>query len=109
MENNVKKIKLYLDYKCFPLWIYDENDVLVDNDLVEELATNVEIESELVKIQEEYDNLFMDSEKEFSFLGFKDKYQKEAFVSRVKEIHTKIKRVVGEYYIVEDVVDIDNI
>ena len=28
----LKRIRLLLDYSCYPVWLYDENNEIVDND-----------------------------------------------------------------------------
>lgn len=37
-------IKIFLEYQCYPIWIYNEQGELVDNDLVEELKGEDEID-----------------------------------------------------------------
>lgn len=34
---SMKKIKILLDYHCYPLWVYNEHGELIDNDIVDEL------------------------------------------------------------------------
>jgi hypothetical protein len=57
----MKKIRLLLEYKSYPMWIYDENDELIDNDIIEELKSEKEINEMLMEIQVIYDSLFIDS------------------------------------------------
>ena len=37
----VKKIRIMLDYKCYPVWLYDENGDIIDTLLPEELRDYV--------------------------------------------------------------------
>lgn len=40
----MKEIRLFLDYKCYPIWIYDENGSLINNDLSEEIKNENDFE-----------------------------------------------------------------
>lgn len=42
-NEKVKKIKISLEYGCFPIWIYDEN-FLIDNELSNVLINDKDIE-----------------------------------------------------------------
>ena len=41
----VKKIRLILDYGCYPVWLYDENGNIVDTLLPDELRSDRELDS----------------------------------------------------------------
>lgn len=103
------KIKLKLEYKCFPMWIYDENNILINNDIVDGLSTNKSIDSLLTSIQDEFDALFVDNGTEFYFDGFKNNNDKSNFVNKVQEVYTQIKNEVGKDYIIENLIDINHI
>lgn len=47
----MKKIKLKFEYRCFPVWIYGENDELIENDLPPYLMGDNDIVSKFVQIQ----------------------------------------------------------
>ncbi len=57
----MEKIKIELDYKCFPVWIYNDNNELETNDLPEYLIGDETIDYIFVEIQKTYDNLFVDN------------------------------------------------
>lgn len=40
----MKKIKVQLEYRCFPIWLYDENGNLIDNDFPASLIGDPEID-----------------------------------------------------------------
>ena len=65
-------VKLRLEYKCFPMWIHDEQGNLIDNDIVEEISDDNEIVNLLDNIQEEFNELYVDDGIEFSFKGFQN-------------------------------------
>lgn len=86
----MKKIKLMLEYCCFPIWIYDENRNLIDNDIPNEM-NDKKINSICTEIQEQYDLLFVDNEKEFKYIGFHDENSKNELVKKVMKIEEMLK------------------
>ncbi|CEE00434.1 hypothetical protein BT1A1_0579 [Caldibacillus thermoamylovorans] len=73
-------IKIFLEYQCYPIWIYNEQGELVDNDLVEELKGEDEIDNMLLEIQNIYDSPFEDNAINFEFKGFSN--EKAYFLGR---------------------------
>ncbi len=100
----ITKLRLMLDYHCYPVWLYDEKDHLVDTLLPEELRDDVELDALFDSLQARYDVLFIDTEKEFSFAGFNSEEEKQAFLNdwnhAVKKLRDKCN---GRYTIVDDV------
>ncbi|HLR34523.1 MAG TPA: hypothetical protein VK071_04240 [Tissierellales bacterium] len=105
----MSKIKLRLEYKCFPMWVYDENDSLINNDLVDELKNNDTIDFLLKSIQEDFDNLFINDGREFRYEGFRDNNAKKSFQKKVQDAYSIIKNRVGEDYIIESFIDINEL
>lgn len=100
----MNEIRLYLDYKCFPIWIYDETGTLIENDLPNELKNNIDLDKKLVNLQEEYDSLFTDSNTTFSYNGFIDKVKKQEFVNQFDKIQQKLEgELTGKYKVVNKI------
>jgi hypothetical protein len=102
----MKKIKLYLEYQCYPMWIYDEDGELVDNNIADELVNESLIVKALDDIQEAYDNLFEDNEVNFEFKGFALEQDREQFLHLVSETVTYIESRLGNNYKVENKINI---
>ena len=102
----MQKIRIYLDYRCFPVWVYDDNGELLDNDLPKELSGNVEVENAFVEIQSIYDSLFLDDSTEFRYIGFNNKLDKEKFIKKIDNAVNLILSKLGESYIIEKEIDI---
>lgn len=102
----MKKIKIILEYKCYPMWIYNEDNEFIDNDLVEELKDDVEVDSILMNIQETYDKLYEDDEVSFEYAGFKDENEKKKFTLEIQGAIDLIKLKVADKYIVENCIEI---
>ena len=75
----MKVIKIKFEYGCFPVWIYGENDELIDNDLPPYLVGDSDVDPKFVRIQEMYDSLYLNDGKEFKYIGFKENEERESF------------------------------
>jgi hypothetical protein len=73
------KVKVYLDYQCFPIWTYDSNGILIDNDFPQELRENQELRERFQALQEKYNRLFIDNEIEFKYMGFESEEDRLLF------------------------------
>lgn len=102
----MKKIKIYLDYRCFPIWIYDDNGDLVDNDLPKELSKDKEVDDAFVEIQNVYDNLFYDNSIEFKYIGFSNESDKEKFMKMIDDAVNLIVSKLGYSYLIEKKIDV---
>ncbi|MDQ1236115.1 hypothetical protein QE450_003613 [Paenibacillus sp. SORGH_AS306] len=98
----MKKIKLYLEYRCYPMWIYDEQDELVDNAIVPELIYHTSIVQALDQIQAIYDRLFKDNNISFEFEGFTEQQDKEDFLKLVSETTFLIENQLKNDYKIEN-------
>ncbi len=100
----LKKIRLLLDYGCYPVWLYDENGDVIDTLLPEELRDDAELDAKFDDLQARYDALFIDNAHEFSFIGFKSAEEREIFCfdweNTVNELVNKLN---GKYPVQNDV------
>ena len=95
------KIKIFLEYQCYPMWIYNEKGELVDNELVEELKNDAEIDNMFAEIQSIYDGLYEDDAINFEFKGFTNEIEKSEFILKIKNATTLVREKVGNKYIIE--------
>lgn len=100
------KIKIFLEYQCYPMWIYNEKGELVDNDLVEELKNEIQIDNMLLEIQSIYDDLYEDNAISFEFKGFTQELEKESFIQKVEDVISVIMEKVGDKYLIEKKINI---
>ena len=101
----MKVIKIKFEYGCFPVWIYGENDKLVEIDLPPNLIGDSDIDPKFVRIQEIYDSLYLDDGKEFKYIGFKENEERENFFREVFLAINLLKDKVNDEYIIEDNTD----
>lgn len=101
----MKKMRLYLDYRCFPVWTYDENGILIWDDFPPEDQPGGRLEELKNLIVDEYGSLFIDGH-EFSYKVFSSKEEGIKFLSLLDEFRTLIKaRYSKEYEIIDDFSD----
>ncbi len=101
LEETMKTIKIELEYKCYPMWVYDENGDLLDNAIVQELADEIDIVNNLDKVQELFNQLYEDTEIIFQFKGLSDDREREQFNLLMSETVAMIKSKIGSVYKVE--------
>ena len=98
----MKKIKLFLSYNCYPMWIYEENGELLKNDIADELNDQLYIKKQLDLIQLTYNNLFINNETEFKYNGYSDVLEKEDFQKRVDKLVEQIHIKLDQIYSIEN-------
>ena len=86
-----RKIRVIWDYPCFPIWVYDEKGELIANSLPDELSGDEEFYALCRKLQLQYNSLFLDNEKEFSYIGFNDPDEEKQFYSDVEKMCDLLK------------------
>lgn len=100
------KLRLSLEYRCYPLWIYGENDEFIDNNFPDELDSYIEIDTLLDEIQSDFDGLFIDNEKVFDYVGFSDNDSREMFSNKINRVEKMIRKAIGAHCILENKVDV---
>lgn len=101
----MKVIKIKLEYGCFPVWIYDENDELIENDLPSCLIGDNDIDSKFVCIQDIYNGLYLNDGKEFRYIGFKEPEKRETFLTDLFLAVNILEDKLNDEYIIEDNMD----
>lgn len=100
----VKRIRLLLEYGCYPVWLYDDNYGVIDTLLPEELRSDVELDRKFDDLQARYDALFINDAHEFSYIGFKTDADREIFLRDWKLATAELKeKLQGKYPISDDV------
>lgn len=93
-----QQVRLILEYHSFPLWICDENGILIDTGMVDELDDDKWLKEQLSSIQDYYNGLFIDNKVEFSFVGVSDISEAKRFAEQVESIFKYIQKRIGSIY-----------
>lgn len=97
-----KRIKLMLEYGCYPMWVYSEAGELLCNDLIDALKGAAEIEALLDEMQDAYDALFINDAVQFAYKGFETAEAKAAFLRKVTRVTQRLKEAIGDAYAIEN-------
>lgn len=96
----MKVIRIKLEYGCFPVWIYSENNELIENDLPSYLIGDNDIDPLFIHIQEVFDSLYLNDGKEFRYIGFRDKEQRELLSKELSVAINLLKSKLDNEYII---------
>ena len=64
---------MLLEYNTYCVWLYDENDEIIDNDIPPEWNDDQELTNAFMTVNDIYDTFFINNEKEFRYIGCKSK------------------------------------
>ncbi len=100
----IKKIRLMLEYNTYPIWLYDEDDDIIDNDNPPEWDDDKVLTDAFMAVSDLYDTFFIDNKQEFRYVGCKDEKTlqqlNDAIAYAVKILMDKNN---GKYEIVNDI------
>ena len=105
----LKRIKLSLAYKTYPVWTYDENDMIIDNDLPAEWSNDKQLDNAFMDISDMYDLQFIDNAVDFEYIGFKDDSLRESFISKIQKAVEMIKKKNNNKYVIQNNIDISSL
>jgi len=98
------KIRLLLDYPCYPVWLYDDDGGVIDTCLPDELSNDIELDARFTDLQKRYNALFINNEKEFSYVGFQRSDEEKAFYADMLDAIRELKeKLGGRYEIIDDI------
>ena len=87
----IKKIRLMLEYNTYCIWLYDENDEIIDNDNPPEWDD---------------DTFYIDNGKEFRYVGCPDQRTREKLKSLIANaVSILMDKNNGKYSIQNDIHD----
>ncbi|MBQ3692358.1 MAG: hypothetical protein II931_03450 [Clostridia bacterium] len=104
----MRVIKIKPEYGCFPIWLYDEDGLFIDNRLPHKNVQNRHaVKAAFVKVQEAYEKLFVNNDSEFSYIGFSSEEQKAQFTEQFNSAAELLSKAVGDKYIIVNAVDLE--
>ena len=104
----MKTLRVFFDYPGFPVWMYDEDDRLIENELPKEFQDDQEMVTLLETLGRTYEELFTNNSKEFSYHGFSTKEQQLEFVQMFRRACEMLKqKSEGLYHVKIDKLDIE--
>ena len=100
----LKTIRLMLEYNTYCIWLYNENDEIIDNDNPPEWNDDSELTNAFMAISDLYDTFFVDNEKEFRYIGCPDNDTKARLLQLIDNAVALLeKKNAGKYIIQNDI------
>jgi hypothetical protein len=87
------------------MWIYDDNNFLVDNEIIDDLKNDMDIVQMLDQIEHTYNGLYEDNPIFLNYKGFSLESEREEFIQKLRDMVILIQKRVGDKYIVDDQID----
>ena len=103
----IKKIRLMLEYDTYCIWLYNENDEIIDNDNPPEWNDDAELTEAFMAISDLYDTFFVDNEKEFKYIGCPDKETKARLQQLIDNAVALLEKKNAGKYIIQNDIHID--
>ena len=100
----IEKIKVFLEYNTFPVWLYNEKEEIVDNDLPQEWESDKALEDAFMELSDFYDTFFVDTPNEFRYEGCKNEKERKKLKALADfAIKLLVERNQGKYTIIDNI------
>lgn len=100
----IKKIRLMLEYDTYCVWLYDENDEIIDNDNPPEWDDDQQLTDAFMAVSELYDTFFIDNKQEFRYVGCPDDGTRQKLISLITAaVDIITQKNQGRYIIQNDI------
>lgn len=103
------KIRVLLEYNTYCLWLYDENDEVIDNDNPPEWDDDQVLTDAFMAVSDLYDTFFIDNEKEFAYVGCPN----EESAQKLRELFSSAMEILEKKnngtYIIQNDVSLDSL
>ncbi len=100
----IKKLRLMLEYNTYCIWLYDENDEIIGNDNPPEWDNDDELTAAFMAVSDLYDSFFIDTPKEFSYVGCPNEETRHKLCSLItRAVELLIHKNAGKYVIQNDI------
>ena len=102
----IKKIRLMLEYNTYCIWLYDENDEMIDNDNPPEWDDDETLTQAFMSVSDLYNTFYIDNGKEFRYVGCPDQRTREKLKSLIANaVSILMDKNNGKYPIQNDIHD----
>lgn len=103
----IKTIRISLEYNTYCLWLYNEKDEIIDNNNPPEWDNDETLTQLFMSVSDLYDTFFIDTEKEFSYIGCPDEDTKIRLAKLLSEAVSYLEQKNNGKYIIENKVHLD--
>ncbi len=97
----MKKIRVLMEYKCYPVWLYDDEGNIEGTRLPPELLGDRGLDEKFMSIQERFDATYVDTPMEFYSRGFDTPEEEAAFWADLRAAVAELAEKCPEGYSLE--------
>lgn len=101
----LKTIRLMLEYNTYCIWLYDENNEIIDNDNPPEWKDDKELTDAFMAVSDLYDTFFIDNDKEFKYIGCPNNEKRKKLKQLIARAIDILKKKNNGKYIIKDDID----
>lgn len=105
----IKTIRILLEYNTYCLWLYNEEDEVIDNDNPPEWDDDETLTKQFMAVSDLYDTFFIDTAKEFSYIGCPNEETKDSLKQLFTEAVTYLEKKNNGKYIIKNDVHLDTL
>ena len=100
----IKRIRLMLEYNTYCIWLYNEDDEIIDNNNPPEWDDDQQLTDAFMAISDLYDTFFIDNKNEFRYVGCPDDATRQELIKRIDSaIKFLYEKNNGKYVIDNDI------
>lgn len=103
----IKTIRLMLEYNTYPIWLYDQDGEIIDNDNPPEWDDDSYLTDAFMAICDLYDTFFINTEKEFAFVGCPDAETGEQLRALASKAIRYLEKKNAGKYVIQNELDSD--
>ena len=103
----ISKIRLMLEYNTYCVWLYNENDEIIDNDNPPEWKDDKELTDAFMAVSDLYVTFFIDKKREFRYDGCPNEETPLKLKSLIVNAVGILERKVGGKYPIQNDIDYD--
>ena len=100
----INKIRLMLEYNTYCIWLYNEDNEIIDNDNPPEWDDDQQLTDAFMAVSDLYDTFFIDNATEFRYIGCPDEETRQELIRLIKHaVQLLNDKNAGKYTIVNDI------
>ena len=100
----IAKIRLLLEFGTYPIFLYDDEGLVIDTANPPEWADDAELTNAFMAVSDLYDTFFINNKNEFSYIGCPDQETKERLITLIEKALAVLEaKNAGKYPIQNDI------
>ena len=103
----ISKIRLMLEYNTYCVWLYNENNEIINNDNPPECKDDKDLTDAFMAVSDLYDTFFIDNKTEFSYIGCPNEETRQKLISLINSAVDILYQKVNNKYPIQNDIEFD--